>query len=88
VKPISNRCSALDRAAPGPDFTLLIEARDFIRTYVPQLNTKQRRTVLAWAGGMTVREIAADAGVTERAAHYWLSSGLVRLRELAGAGKN
>lgn len=75
----------LDRPAPGPDFTLLIEARDFLRVHLPRLTAKQRTAVVAWAGGSTCREIAAGEGVTEEAVHDRLSGGLRRLRQLGGA---
>jgi DNA-directed RNA polymerase specialized sigma24 family protein len=73
----------LERPAPGPDFTLLIEARDLLRVHLPRLTDKQRRTVMAWAGGSTIREIAREEGIGEAAVHERLSGGLRKLRELA-----
>lgn len=75
----------LDRPAPGPDFTLLIEARDFLRVHLPRLTAKQRSTIVAWAGGKTCREIAAEERVSERSVHERLSTALNKLRELARA---
>ena len=74
----------LEQPAPGPDFTLLIEARDFLRVMLPKLTEKQRTAVVAWAGGMTCSEIAAAERVTPEAVHARLSSGLRRLRQLGG----
>jgi DNA-directed RNA polymerase specialized sigma24 family protein len=83
VKQISTSC-LLERPAPGPDFTLLIEARDFWRTHAPKLTLKQRLVVTSWMGGLTCQEIAHAHGVSDRAIQYILSAALVRLRELAG----
>jgi DNA-directed RNA polymerase specialized sigma24 family protein len=71
------------QAAPGPDFTALIETRDLLRVLLKGLTDKQRRTVTAWACGSTIREIAREEGIGEAAAHERLSSGLRKLRKLA-----
>jgi DNA-directed RNA polymerase specialized sigma24 family protein len=75
----------LDRPAPGPDFTSLIEARDFLDTLLPSLNDEQQRTLRAWSRGTSCREIALAEGLTERAVHYRLSQGLQRLRRIGRA---
>lgn len=74
----------LDRPARGPDFTLLIEARDFLRVHLPQLPEKQRSVVIAWAGGKTCREIAGDENVGEEAIRRRLGRALIGLRRLGG----
>jgi DNA-directed RNA polymerase specialized sigma24 family protein len=72
------------RPAPGPEFTLLIEARDFWRVRKWLLTDKQRSTIEAWICGATCREIAGREGVTESAVHERLSTGLTKLREVEG----
>ena len=76
----------LERAMPD-DFIRLIEARDFLRVHLPRLSDKQRRVVVAWAGGMSCREIARAEAVTEEAIHGRLSGALRRLRQLGDAGE-
>jgi len=75
----------LDRTEPS-DFTLLIEARDFLRVNLPKLTSKQRRALLAWACGETFAQIARREQVTGEAIHDRVASGLCRLRELAEEG--
>lgn len=72
----------LDRAAPGPDFTLLVEVRDFLRVHLPKLTPKERSTLLAWAGGKTCNEIAREEGLHRISVHERLSRAITKLREL------
>jgi len=82
VKPTSHS-SPIDRADPH-DFTLLVEARDFLRVHLPSLTMKQRRFVCQWACGVTCAEIAIEHGVTVRAAERLVRRAVERLRELGG----
>jgi DNA-binding NarL/FixJ family response regulator len=82
VKQISCSPKQLDRVAP--DFTLQVDAADFLRVHLPQLTDKQRRVLEKWAAGQTVEEIAREEGVTGEAIHGRISCALRRLRYLAG----
>lgn len=75
-----------EQVAPGPHHTLLVEARDFLSVHLPKLTDKQRRTILAWLGGGTFREIAAAEQITEEAVHARLQSAFRRLRQLDADG--
>ena len=88
MSPTSPLRELVDRPAPGPHFTLIVELRDFLDVHLPSLTVKQRAAVLAWAQGRTCRQIAAGEGVTEEAIHARLSGGLFRLRQLAGEEKS
>jgi DNA-directed RNA polymerase specialized sigma24 family protein len=67
----------------SPDFTMLIEERDFLDVHLPRLSEKQQRTLVAWSEGKTCRDIAAEEGITAASVHNRLSSGIRRLREFA-----
>jgi DNA-directed RNA polymerase specialized sigma24 family protein len=73
----------LDRPASGPDFTLLIEARDFWRVHRWRLSDKQRATFEAWLCGATYREMAVGEGVTEEAIHQRIGGAILKLRRQA-----
>lgn len=83
MKPTSCTREPLDRAAPG-DFTLRVDAADFLRVHLPQLTEAQRRVLEKWAAGQSIEEIAREEGVTGEAIHDRISRGLRRLRYLAG----
>jgi DNA-directed RNA polymerase specialized sigma24 family protein len=73
------------RPAPGPDFTQLVELRDFLSVHLQRLSPKQRSAIVAFAQGRSCREISTEEGVSERAVQLRLADGLRRLRQLAGA---
>jgi DNA-directed RNA polymerase specialized sigma24 family protein len=88
LKRISNKetTGRLDRP-DAYDFTVLVDARDFLRVHLPKLSVKQRGILLAWSAGASCREIAHARGISDRAVGRLLMRGLDRLRELGRAAR-
>jgi DNA-directed RNA polymerase specialized sigma24 family protein len=61
--------------APNPAI-----ASDFLLTYLPTLPEHQKHTVLRWAKGKTIAEIAVEDKTCKQTAWYRLNSGLEKLR--------
>lgn len=65
-----------------------IEEREEVRVALAQLTEVQREAiVLAYFGGRTYREVAAELDIPEGTAKTRLRDGLMRLRELMGASR-
>jgi RNA polymerase sigma-70 factor, ECF subfamily len=68
--------------------TIGIEERQVVRAALEALSEVQREAlVLAYFGGRTYREVAVELGIPEGTAKTRLRDGLIRLRELMGAGR-
>jgi DNA-directed RNA polymerase specialized sigma24 family protein len=77
--------SPSDRAAPAaaaPDFTTVIEQRDFLDVHVAALSPKIRSALIAWSNGQTNQEIADSAGVSEAAVRKWIAAGIAQIRSI------
>lgn len=74
--------------ATDPGATADIEERDAVATALGRLSPLQREAiVLAYFGGRTYREVAAELGIPEGTAKTRLRDGLIRLRELMTSTK-
>lgn len=65
-----------------------VEEREEVRAALTKLSPLQREAiVLAYFGGRTYREVAAELGIPEGTAKTRLRDGLIKLREFMGASE-
>jgi RNA polymerase sigma-70 factor (ECF subfamily) len=82
---LASEMEAQAGADPGSDGLGTVDDREQVRAALAQLSDMQREAVvLAYFGGRTYREVAAELGVPEGTAKTRLRDGLLRLRQLLG----
>lgn len=85
---LASEVEATSTMDPGADGLGSVDDREQVKKALAQLSDMQREAVvLAYFGGRTYREVAAELGVPEGTAKTRLRDALIRLRQLLGSAE-